>query len=216
MHLELFCCAVCLRTFYESINLNKGSIVSNKNQTSLAQTPEVLVGLIRRRAENLFETQQLLCSEAVLYVLNQALGGGLSAETAIRLGSGFAEGIGEAGCVCGGLSGALMGLGLFLGRHRLHGRGSKRIQAKGRELHDLFRSKFGATCCRVLTKEVRDQHRALIMQCTNQTGEAAKLAARLILEARPNLVEQADWDFLAAQDSKLVAGLNRLLTLVRP
>lgn len=182
----------------------------------MAWTNEDLIALIRRRAENLYETHQLLCSEAVLYVLNQGLGGGLPQEAAIRLASGFTEGVGGSGCVCGGFSGALMALGLFLGRQRLNGRGLKKIQAKGRELHDLFRSKFGATCCRVLTKKVRHDQKALFKECATRTGEAAEVAARLILEQRPDLLEQADWDFLTARDTTLGAGLNRLLTLVRP
>lgn len=195
---------------------NRPPTLTKKHQTALAGTNEDLIALIRHRAENLYETHQLLCSEAVLYVLNQGLGGGLPQEAAIRLASGFTEGVGGSGCICGGFSGALMALGLFLGRQRLNGRGLKKIQAKGRELHDLFRSKFGATCCRVVTKKVRDDHKALFKQCATLTGEAAELAARFILEARPNLFEQADWDFLTARDSTLGAGLNRLVALVRP
>jgi C_GCAxxG_C_C family probable redox protein len=190
--------------------------VKNKDEHTLTWTADELIGLIRRRAENLFETHQLFCSEAVLCVLNQGLRGGLPPDTAIRIASGFSEGIGGAGCMCGAFGGALMALGLFLGRQGLNGRGSKRVQARGKDLHDLFRSKFGSTCCRVLTKKVRNDRKALYKACTNHTGEAAELAARIILEARPDLIDQADWDFLSTQDSRLQAGLNRLLTLVRP
>jgi C_GCAxxG_C_C family probable redox protein len=70
-----------------------------------------LFNLIGSRAENLFETHQLLCSEAVLFVLNEGLRGGLAAEFAIRLASGFGDGIGKTGCMCGAFAGALMGLG---------------------------------------------------------------------------------------------------------
>ena len=176
---------------------------------------EELVHIIRLRTQNMFETRQLLCSEAVLYTLNQGLRGGLPPEAAIRIASGFSEGIGGAGCICGAFSGGLMALGLFLGRQGLNAKGSRKILAKGKELHDLFRSKFGSPCCRIITKRVRDDDRALFKHCANQTGEAADLAARVIFKARPDLVRQADWDFLATQDSKLAAGLNRLLTLVR-
>jgi C_GCAxxG_C_C family probable redox protein len=195
---------------------NRPPTLGEKNQTDLSGTNEDLIALIRRRAENLYKTHQLLCSEAVFFVLNQGLGGGLPQEAAIRLASGFTEGIGGSGCVCGGLSGALMALGLFLGRRRLNGRGLTKIQAKGRELHDLFRSRFGATCCRVLTKKVRHNQKTLFKECATRTGEAAEMAARLILEQRPDLLKQADWGFLTARDSTLGAGLNRLLTLVRP
>jgi C_GCAxxG_C_C family probable redox protein len=188
----------------------------DKDKVVLDGTVEELVGIIRLRARNLFETHQLLCSEAVLYVLNQGLRGGLPSSAAIAIASGFSEGIGGAGCMCGAFSGGLMALGLFLGRQGLNARGSRRILAKGKELHDLFRSKFGSPCCRILTKKLRDDDKALFKHCAENTGQAAELAARVILESRPDLVQQADWDFLSTQDSRLQAGLNRLLTLVRP
>jgi C_GCAxxG_C_C family probable redox protein len=188
----------------------------DKKEPNLSPTAEKLVGLIRHRAENLFETHQLLCSEAVLHTLNQGLGGGLPPEAAIRIASPFSEGIGGAGCACGGFSGALMGVGLFLGRQGLDARGLKTVQVKGRELHDLFRSEFGSTCCKVLTKKVRHDQKALMKLCTLHTGEAAEAAARLILEARPELMAQADLEFLCARDTKLSAGFNRILSVIRP
>jgi C_GCAxxG_C_C family probable redox protein len=186
-----------------------------KKNTSLIRTPEALAGLVRIRAENLFETRQLLCSEAVLYVLNEGLNGGLPPDTAVRLASGFADGVGRSGCMCGAFAGAIMGLGLFLGRQGLKGKGSKKILGKARELHGTFSSAFGATCCRVLTKKVAHDQRALLRQCANQTGEAAEMAAQIILEARPELLEQVDWDFLEKRESKLEAGIGRLFTLIR-
>lgn len=187
-----------------------------KKNTSPIKTPETLAGLIRTRSENLFETRQLLCSEAVLYVLNQGLKGGLPPETAVRLASGFGEGIGRAGCMCGALAGAMIGLGLFLGREGVNGKGSKRVLGRTRDLHKTFKTEFGSTCCNVLTKKVAHDHRALFSQCANHTGEAAEMAARIILEARPELLDQADWDFLEKRDSKLEAGIGRLFTLIRP
>ncbi len=190
--------------------------MKNNNQIPVARTSEELLDLIRRRAENLFETHQLLCSEAVLHVLNQGLGGGLPPDTAVRLASGFGEGIGRTGCMCGAFAGAMMGLGLFLGRQGVNGNGSKRVLAKAKELHRRFSSEFGATCCRILTKKVEPNRRALFSQCGNQTGEAAEMAARIILEARPDLIHQADREFLGVQDSKLAASMNRFLTIVQP
>jgi C_GCAxxG_C_C family probable redox protein len=172
-----------------------------------ASASEALPGLIRSRAENLFKTHQLLCAEAVLYVLNQGLGGGLPPEAAIRIASGFSEGVSGAGCMCGAFSGALMAVGLFLGR---------KPRAESKRLYDQFRSRFGSPCCRVLTRKFKDSERALFRHCTGHTGEVAEMAARFILEARPELVGQADWDFLRTRDSKLKAGLNRLLTAVKP
>lgn len=65
--------------------------------------PEPLAGMIAERAGNLYLTGQLLCSEAVLVVVNRGLGGGLPEETAIRLASALPAGLGDSGCTCGAL-----------------------------------------------------------------------------------------------------------------
>ena len=117
--------------------------------------------------------------------------------------------------MCGAFAGAMMGLGLYLGRQGLNGKGSRRVLGKARELHGSFKAEFGTTCCRVLTKKVFHDQRALFSQCTNQTGEAAEMAARIILGVRPELLDEADWEFLEKRDSKLEAGISRLFTLIR-
>jgi len=194
----------------------KRSVLESGKKTSSIRNAETLAGLVHSRAENMFETHQLLCSEAVLYVLNAGLKGGLPAETAVGLASGFGEGIGRTGCMCGAFAGAMMGLGLFLGRQGLNGKRTNKVLAKARQLHGSFKAEFGTTCCKILTKKIAHDHRALFRQCAHQTGEAAEMAALIIVEARPDLLHQSDWDFLEAKDSKLAAGFQRLLTLVRP
>jgi C_GCAxxG_C_C family probable redox protein len=181
--------------------------LKNGEEGTAVSASEALPDLIRGRAENLFKTHQLLCAEAVLYVLNQGLGGGLPPEAAVRIASGFSEGVSGAGCMCGAFSGALMAVGLFLGR---------KSHAESKELYDQFRSRFGSPCCRVLTRRFKNNEGALFRHCTGHTGEVAEMVARFILEARPELVGQADWDFLRTRDSKLRAGLNRFLTAVKP
>jgi C_GCAxxG_C_C family probable redox protein len=187
----------------------------SKDKRIAASTQEELVGLIRRRVENLFKTHQLLCAEAVLYVLNQGLRGGLEPKAAIRLASGFSEGVSGAGCMCGAFSGGLMAVGLFLGRQGSNRWGTGKLHNKSKELFDLFCSNFGSSCCRTLTKKLKDDDRALFKHCLDHTGEVAELAAGFILDARPDLVQQADWNFLTTEDSIIKAGLNRLLTLVK-
>jgi C_GCAxxG_C_C family probable redox protein len=182
----------------------------------LDQNCDQLLDLIRCRAENLFETHQLLCSEAVLYVLNEGLRGGLPAQFAVRLASGFGEGIGKTGCMCGAFSGAVMGLGLFLGREGLNGKGANRILRKAREFYEQFKSEFGATCCRVLTKKNSHDQNAMFNQCKVQTGVAAEMAARIILQARPELMDGVNRSFLATQDAKFSTGLHRFLMLMKP
>jgi len=86
-------------------------------------------------------------------------------------------------------------------------------KAKSKELYDLFRSNFGSPCCRVLTKKFKHDEKAVFKHCLSHTGEVAELAARFILEERPELARQADRDFLTTKDSMIKAGLSRLLVV---
>jgi hypothetical protein len=74
--------------------------------------------LAGEKAHNLFMTGQLLCSEAVVAVVNRALGGGLSDDVAIRMAACLPQGVGDSGCLCGAVNGGALALGLFLGRDR--------------------------------------------------------------------------------------------------
>ncbi|MEJ2716754.1 MAG: C-GCAxxG-C-C family protein [Deltaproteobacteria bacterium] len=79
--------------------------MTSKHRPRLPAEQEELVRLVRERAQNLFETGQLLCSEAVVTALNRGLSGGMDDELAIRIVSTLPLGIGESGCTCGALSG---------------------------------------------------------------------------------------------------------------
>ena len=57
-----------------------------------------------------------LCSEAVLMAIRDALGA--SCGCIPRVATGFAAGVGRTGNLCGAFTGAVMGLGLALGRDR--------------------------------------------------------------------------------------------------
>ena len=177
-----------------------------KNQ----EKKELLTALIRDRSENLFSTGQLMCSEAVLSVLNQSLNGGLPPEMAIRLASGLSEGIGRSGCTCGALSGGVMALGLFLGRETPGLLNGKSIRSISKGLHDGFKNRFGATCCRILIRNVKRGSTEHFNLCATHTGWAAFMAAQYILERRQKLISQADWPYLKKTDSAIRAGWNRI------
>ncbi|HIJ36997.1 MAG TPA: hypothetical protein HPP59_06975, partial [Deltaproteobacteria bacterium] len=84
----------------------------------LSPEPEEVSQLAKERAKDFFVSKQLYCSEAVLVTINHGLGGGMSDELAIRLSSTLPEGLAGSGCLCGALGGAILALGLFLGRDR--------------------------------------------------------------------------------------------------
>ncbi|MCG6909418.1 MAG: C-GCAxxG-C-C family protein [Deltaproteobacteria bacterium] len=160
---------------------------------------ETLVKAIGRRAGNLYLTRQLLCTEAVLITLNKAFDGGLSESQALTMAAPFSIAMGESGCLCGALSGAVLACGLFVGKGRpyLH---RKEMRRSARQLHDAFKAANGATCCRVLSRSVRHDEKAHFQQCARLTEAAATIAARLILYRRPDLMEATDNAFLHRRD----------------
>ena len=181
----------------------------------LDRTVDALAKKIRQRSENLFMTKQLMCSEAVLTVLNQGLNGGLSPTTAVRLTSGLPEGFGGSGCTCGALSAGVISLGLFLGRSGPGFFNNRRVYKASRELHDRFRACFGATCCRVLTKNIKLGSKRYYQLCSKKAGTVAEEAARLILEQKSELVGKADWSFVNRIDSNIGGRIRQLSNTFR-
>ena len=167
-----------------------------ENQENIAR----IVALVGQRAANIFTARGYCCSETVLVVLNQGFRGDLSPEMAVRLGSGFCHGMGGAGCTCGSLAGAEVAISLFLGPRQPGGMKTKAFEPVAKEMHDRFRARFAATCCRVLLRRRKEKNGAT---CKELTVGGAEIAAELILAQRPELAAKVDLDFLAIRESKL-------------
>ena len=150
-----------------------------------------------------------MCAEAVMVALNQGLRGGLTDTQAIAMAAPFCLAMGDSGCVCGALSGAVMACGLFLGKDQPY-RHRKELRESARNLHDGFRASNGATCCRILCKRVKRDKKAHFQQCAGLTANATELAAQLILEKRPMLILQVDKDNVLKRSSKFGGLLLRL------
>lgn len=164
------------------------------------QAGEEISRLCGLRAENIYSARGYCCAEAVLVALNGAFRGELSPEMAARLGSGFCHGMGGAGCVCGALAGAEIALSLFLGPRQAGGMEKKAFQKQvAWAMHDRFRDRFAATCCRVLLKRRKEKEGA---SCLELTRGAAEIAAALLLDLRPELVRRIDREFLVAREVK--------------
>jgi C_GCAxxG_C_C family probable redox protein len=174
----------------------------------LDEKAEELIRLVRSRAQDLYETRQLHCSEAVFSVLNSAFGGGLSQEMAIRVASAFPDGLGGSGCLCGALSGGALSLGLYLGRRSPGARDLRKALPAAKELNMRFKARFRSACCSTLCEENKKG-------CANLTGTAAQLAAEIILKRRPELMEAVDWAYLRNRDSRIRANLKRVSNLLR-
>lgn len=170
---------------------------------------ETVVEQIRERARNLYLSRQFLCAEAVVVTLNNGLDGGLTEAQAVAVSAPFCIAMGESGCLCGALSGAVLGTGLFLADGRPH-RHRSAMRDSARQLHDAFKRANGATCCRVLTKHLRNDPAAHFRQCAELTAMAAELAARLILTQRPGLMNRAGSPYLSQRQS-VVGGVWRRL-----
>jgi len=175
-----------------------------KNQENISR----IVDLVGQRAANIYTARSYCCSEAVIVVINQGFRGDLSPEMAVRLGSGFCHGMGGAGCACGALAGAEVALSLFLGPRQPGGMKGKEFEKVAKEMHDRFRARFSATCCRVLLKRRKEKNGAT---CKELTVGGAEIAAGLMLEQRPELAAKADLDFLAVRESKLGTLAKKLL-----
>lgn len=167
-----------------------------------------LVDLVGQRAANIFSARGYCCSETVIVVINQGFRGDLSPEMAVRLGSGFCHGMGGAGCTCGSLAGAEVAISLFLGPRQPGGMKAKEFEKVAKEMHDRFRARFSATCCRVLLRRRKEKGGAT---CKELTVGGAEIAVQLILEQRPELAAKADLDFLTTRESKVGVLAKKLL-----
>lgn len=99
----------------------------------------------------------------------------------IAAASGFPVGMGGSGCTCGAVAGGIMALGLFFGRTEAKDRKVNKAMALANELHDTFRKRHRALCCRVLTKDMKLGSSEHMEQCISFTGEVAEEVAKMIL-----------------------------------
>lgn len=171
---------------------------------------ETLIQAIRQRTENYYDAHGLCCSEAILFVVNRGLGGGLSDDMVRRLGAGFCGGMGGGDGVCGALSGAVAALGLILGPGQPLGLSKSKMRQAAKKLHDLFSATFGSTACYDLTAPHADSRRAKLKSCQAITGLGAELCARIILELRPKLASRADLPFLNRRETKTQAVIQKI------
>lgn len=184
-------------------------------EESEAPGVEDVIMHVRKRAQNLYLSRQMLCAEAVVASLNHGLNGGLSDDQAMAVAAPFCVALGESGCLCGALSGAVLASGLFLGNRRPQRR-RRLMRRSARELHDAFKAANGATCCRVLTRKVRHDPKAHFRQCAELTAQAAEMAARMILRQKPDLAEHANQGTLRRMDGGIKGKLLNLWRLLSP
>ena len=98
----------------------------------------------------------------------------------VKFLTGFGGGIGESGCMCGALTGAIFVLNMLLGR--TSNKQDRHIAYKAaKEFHDIFKAKYGSTCCRVLNKHEYETKEHLVT-CLKITGNTGKMLMEFLLD----------------------------------
>jgi C_GCAxxG_C_C family probable redox protein len=110
------------------------------------------------------------CATAVLLGVADAFGVGIP-EPLVDSSGFLREGM-FSGCCCGALSGAMMASGVLNGI-RPHPLGAQLPKA----LHDAFRERFGATCCRAIRARRTLLQRIGRNACRDLTAETAAMTA---------------------------------------
>lgn len=142
---------------------------------------------VRRSAEDSF-TSGLYCAESVVLALADAQD--IESELLPKIATAFCGGMSRMCGSCGALTGAIMGLGLKLGRSEA-GQPVQPSYVATQRLIREFEQEFGARDCHVLlgcdlnTPEGQATFREnrLSERCVKYTGKAAEIAARIISEA---------------------------------
>lgn len=140
---------------------------------------EVSIQKIKQDAMDLFRGG-FFCSEALVSSFRTNFELDIP-EQIVAMASGFPVGIGRSKCLCGAVSGGVMMLGYFFGRTKQKDPRVEKNLALSKELHDWFREKNSALCCRILTKGMdmaAGEHKE---QCIRFTGEVAEKVAQIVV-----------------------------------
>ncbi len=143
-----------------------------------------MVDPVAKRSRELFESG-LYCAESI--VLAMAESRGIESALLPRIATGFCGGVADTGGMCGALSGAIMGIGLAVGRSTPD-ESTDSAYRLTRQLLAEFEKEFGSINCRQLTGcdlGTRAGQRAFLEgrvyeRCQRYVERAADIAMRLV------------------------------------
>ena len=136
----------------------------------------------------------LYCSEAILRAFNEVYDLGYPPEL-YKISTGFGAGLGESGCSCGSITGAAMVLSLITGRN-VNYESERQAFSLVNELHDKFKAKHKAICCRALTRTVTwgaAEHHIL---CEQYVIDAAQIIDDIIKRDLKEFLPDLDKKFI--------------------
>ncbi|MFC1995808.1 C-GCAxxG-C-C family protein [Chloroflexota bacterium] len=138
------------------------------------------------------------CAQCVLQAINECLD--LNSNATARASSTLSGGVTDKGDVCGAVTGALLAIGLVIGRKNVTDGQSGLTDSirAGRILWKAFETEFGTCVCKELQEKVANRSFNLAFppdykewreaggeqNCPNFVGWAARLAAEMILRAQ--------------------------------
>ncbi|HZW12223.1 MAG TPA: C-GCAxxG-C-C family protein [Noviherbaspirillum sp.] len=147
-----------------------------------------LASEVRKSAEESFASG-LYCAESVLVALAKSQG--YENEILPKIASGFCGGMSRTCGTCGAITGAIMGMGLTLGRSQA-GESVQPAYVATQRLIAEFEQEFGARDCHVLLGcdlgtpegQATFREKKLSERCIKYTGRAAEIAANILADAR--------------------------------
>ncbi len=155
-------------------------------------TKEEILEKVRNKAEELFRSGTFFCSEAVLSTINEYLGYPYD-PSIVKMASSFPIGMGKAQCLCGAVSGGQMALGMVYGRNEGEPMNEKMFPVS-KDLHDHIVKDYGATCCRVITRQWAGDNFASPERkahCIHITGDVAAWVADKLIDDKKIPVKES-------------------------
>lgn len=132
----------------------------------------------RNKAGNYFK-EGYNCAEAVFLTFRELLAPEID-PALVKLMTGFGGGVGQSGCMCGALSGAIVALNMINGRtSNLDSR--EEAYRYAREFSERFVDKYSVTCCRALNPYPFETKEHLT-NCLKITGNTSKMLMEFIEE----------------------------------
>ena len=134
----------------------------------------------RNKAGNYFK-EGYNCAEAIFLTFREILAPEMDPAT-VKMMTGFGGGVGQAGCMCGALAGAIASLNMVAGRKTIK-ESREESYSLSKEFHDRFVDHYGVTCCRALNSHEFESREHLVT-CLKITGNTGKMLMEFIEEKK--------------------------------